>query len=362
MRYNRSKLAENGSSLKNFFPQDKNGGGFMASEKELFVTKQYVPTGEPISQNDHTLIYKVKCLAEPGHPDGILKIYRKQNIQKLYSQLKILDYSEWPHIYSVKYFDDSTLVVEEFLKGSTLAELLERNKIRGTTFSEEDAYHIMEQVCRYIEELMGLQPQIIHHNLKPSNIFVTSTGRVKFLDFVPDYKKKRTSLGGILNILGSIFHEMLTGKKPEKQKCTCGKRYESVIRKCLEKNPEKQYQNMKEVESDLEYARNQVIEEEERESIGMPYTLTLPFQGIILSFEWILLVFFHETDNLPSCILFALIFFIHLGCFAVRRHSYIRKKGVSIGAARTLLPFLALGAVFVCLYFAVAFLIVPTMA
>lgn len=94
----------------------------------------------------------------------------------------------------------------------------------------------------------------------------------------------------------------------------------------------------------------------------MPYTLTLPFQGIILSFEWILLVFFHETDNLPSCILFALIFFIHLGCFAVRRHSYIRKKGVSIGAARTLLPFLALGAVFVCLYFAVAFLIVPTMA
>lgn len=334
----------------------------MASEKELFVTKQYVPMGEPISQNDHTLIYKVRCIVEPGHPEGILKIYRKQNIKKLYTQLKLLDYSHWPHIYSVKYFDDSTLVVEEFLKGNTLAELLARNKSRRTTFSEDEAYHIMEQVCRYIEELMSLQPQISHHNLKPSNIFVTSTGRVKFLDFVPDYKKKRTSLASILNTLGSLFHEMLTGKKPEKQKYTCGKRYESVIRRCLEKNPEKQYQNMQEVQTDLDYAKNQVIEEEERESVSIPYTLTFPFQGIILSFEWLLLVFFYKTDNLPSVIMFALIFFIHCGCFALRRHSYFHRKGVTPGAAQTLLPVLALGAVFVCLYFAMVLVFLPAMS
>ena len=196
----------------------------MASEKELFVTKQYVPTGAPISENDHALIYKVKCIAEPGHPDGVLKIYRKQNIKKLYNQLRLLDYSEWPHIYSVRYFDDSTLVVEEYLKGNTLAELLERNRARNTAFSEEDAYHIMEQVSRYIGELMSLQPPVIHHNLKPSNIFVTTTGRVKFLDFAPEYRKKKTSFSSILHTLGSIFHEMLTGKKPKNQKCTCGKR------------------------------------------------------------------------------------------------------------------------------------------
>ena len=34
----------------------------MPSEKEKFVTKQYVPMGEPIVQNDHTIIYHVKCL------------------------------------------------------------------------------------------------------------------------------------------------------------------------------------------------------------------------------------------------------------------------------------------------------------
>ena len=55
----------------------------MPSEKEEFVTKQYVPMGEPIVQNDHTIIYHVKCLCEPGKPDGILKMYRQQNREAL---------------------------------------------------------------------------------------------------------------------------------------------------------------------------------------------------------------------------------------------------------------------------------------
>lgn len=334
-------------------------GTRMASEKELFVTKQYVPVGEPISQNDHALVYRVKCIAEPGQPDGILKIYRKQNIQKLYTQLRLLDYTEWPHIYNVKYFDDSTLVVEEYLKGNTLAELLERNRSRNTTFSEEDAHHIMEQVCRYIEELMNLQPPIIHHNLKPSNIFVTSAGRVKFLDFAPEYGKKKSSLSGILNFLGSLFHEMLTGKKPDNKKYTCGKRYESIIRRCMEKNPEKQYHDMQEMQSDLEYAKSHAPEEDDPEDVGIPYTLTLPFQGILLSFEWLLFVFFREKENLPSAILFAGILLIHGSCFAWRRYSFLHKKGVSLGIARTLLPVLALAAVFAVLYLAVVHLILP---
>lgn len=332
----------------------------MASEKELFVTKQYVPTGAPISQNDHALIYKVKCIAEPGHPDGILKIYRKQNIKKLYTQLRLLDYSEWPHIYNVKYFDDSTLVVEEFLKGNTLAELLERNRTQKTTFSEEEAYHIMEQVSRYIGELMSLQPPIIHHNLKPSNIFVTSAGRVKFLDFAPEYRKSKTSFSSILHILGSMFHEMLTGKKPQNKKCTCGKRYEPIIRKCMENNPEKQYQNMQEMQADLKDAKNRVLEDDSREGVGIPYTLTMPFQGILLSFEWLLLVFFYEKENLPSAILFTAIFLIHGSCYAVRRYSFLRKKGVSLGGVRTLLPLLALAAVFAVLYLVVVNFIVPS--
>ena len=116
----------------------------MPSEKEEFVTKQYIPMGEPIVQNDHTIIYHVKCLCEPGKPDGILKMYRQQNREALYKRLYQLDYSEWPHIYNVKYFDGNTLVVEKYLEGNTLEELLKQNKENNTVFSEEDAYRIMK--------------------------------------------------------------------------------------------------------------------------------------------------------------------------------------------------------------------------
>ena len=211
----------------------------MASEKEIFVTKQYIPTGHPMVQNDHTIIYRVKCMAEKGQPEGILKMYRGRNIKSLYDRLMQLDYSEWPHIYAVKYFDESTLVVEEFLQGATLFELMERNKKKGTTFTEEEAYQIMDAICDALLQLNKIQPPLVHYNLKPSNIFVTHTGAIKFLDFVPGKKKQSFSFQKLLNTLGAIFHEMLTGKTPSFNRCSYRGCYEPIIRKCLEKKPEK---------------------------------------------------------------------------------------------------------------------------
>ena len=184
----------------------------MASEKELFVTKQYVPMGQPIVQNENTIIYKVKCLAETGSPIGILKMYRQRNIQSLYTRLYQLDYSEWPHIYNVKFFDGNTLVVEEYLEGNTLAELLEQNRARNVSFTEEEAYQIMDRLCDCIQQLMQPEPPIIHHNLKPSNIFVTSAGAIKLLDFVPGFSKPKNPFRSLWKTLGNIFHQMLTGE------------------------------------------------------------------------------------------------------------------------------------------------------
>lgn len=328
----------------------------MTSEKELFVTKQYVPTGQPIAQNDHTVVYQVKCLAEPGHPDGILKMYRKKNIKNLYDRLMQLDYSEWPHIYSVKYFDENTLVVEEFLKGHTLAELLEQNRTRNITFSEEEAHHIMEQICDALQRLMAIQPPIPHNNLKPSNIFITSTGAVKFLDFVPGYAKKKHPLRHILNILGSIFHEMLTGHKPSNGKSTYEGRYETVIRRCLEKSPEKSYSNVQELQEDIEYARTHEPETDSRR-VKIPYPLTMPFQGFLLAFEWILISFFAAKDEMSTACLFVMIFLIHSILFAARRHTFLKKEGVYLPLTRRAYPILLLAAVLAALSWAVSFLI-----
>lgn len=329
----------------------------MASEKELFVTKQYVPIGQPIVQNENTIIYKVKCFAEPGSPDGVLKMYRHKNILNLYQRLFQLDYSEWPHIYSVKYFDGNTLIVEEFLKGNTLAERLEQNRAQGIVFSEEEAYRIMERLCDCIQQLMKPQPPIIHHNLKPSNIFITSAGAIKLLDFVPGVSKHSNPFSNILHILGGIFHQMLTGKAPKHGKCTYEGRYETVIRKCMEKSPEKQYNNVTELKEELEYAKTHQPELSPREVAGIPYALTFPFQGFILAIEWLLVSFFWLRNNPTTMCLFVIIFAIHSLVFAIRRHAYLKEHHVRLSTARKALPVLILAVILICLSRAISFII-----
>lgn len=329
----------------------------MASEKELFVTKQYVPVGPPISQNERTIIYKVKCFAEPGAPEGVLKMYRKRNIYNLYTKLYQLDYSEWPHIYSVKYFDDSTLVVEEFLTGNTLAELLEKNREKGVTFTEEEAYEIIHQLSDCIQQLMKPQPPIIHHDLKPSNIFITEVKTVKLLDFVPGTTKHQNPMQHIIRILGKLFHQMLTGREPKNKKCTYDGRYESIIRKCMEKNPEKQYNNITEFQDDLEYAKNHPPKKSFFKSAMIPYTLTFPFQGTILTFEWLLMCFFWYRDNMTTLSLFTTFFALHSLVFAIRRHAYLKEHNVQLSAIRKTTPIIALVIILLLLFYGISFIL-----
>ncbi len=187
----------------------------MASEKEEFITKKiYSHRGTYSGKRPYTDLQS-PLYGRAGQARGNLKMYRKRNVSRLYTKLMQLDYSEYPHIYNVKYFDDSTLVVEECLTGRTLQGGHEPKPRRWYGIQFYQAGEIMEQICHNIETLAGLNPPIIHHNLKPSNIFITNTGAVKFLDFVPVPPRRSFSLGKILQNLGVIFHEIVTGKNRE---------------------------------------------------------------------------------------------------------------------------------------------------
>ncbi|MBO5489798.1 MAG: hypothetical protein J5972_07855 [Eubacterium sp.] len=325
----------------------------MATEKEEFITKRYIPTGEPLAQNDHTLIYRVKCVAEPGTPTGVLKMYRKRNIVKLYEKLMQLDYSEWPHIYNVKYFDDSTLVVEEYLQGDTLQELMDRNRETGKGFSEEEAGTIMEKLCDVVDALAKLNPPITHHNLKPSNIFVTKTGAIKLLDFVPKTSRQTTSTKHVIRTLGSIFYKMLTGRQP-KGKLSYHGRYAEVIKNSLNNSSNKGYQTVTELNQDITIAKNRPKEEIETITYGIPYTLTVPFQGIILSFEWFLFYYFYTIENTAPMWLFAMAFAIQLIVFIAKRHIFLKKCDASLGIMRRAYPFVILGIVLFVISFIIS--------
>ncbi len=322
----------------------------MASEKELFVTKQYVPTGEPLVQNDHTVIYRVKCLAEPNKPDGILKMYRKKNLSNLYRTLYQLDYSYWPHLYAVKYFDENTLIVEELLKGMTLEEKLEKNRARGITFSEEEAHTLMEKICYNIQQLAKLNPPIHHHNLKPSNIFITDTGNVKFLDFIPAFKRRKPPLVAMIHSLGTMFHQMLTGKPPKNDKVIYKGRYADFIKKCLENNPTKQFTSIDELQKEMDIARKKEYTEAPAESAGLPYYLSYLFQGIPLLVEWILFVFFLSRDNVATASLFCIVFLVHSIVFLYQRERFLKKNNIIPFLWQRIVPIVIFIALMIVIY------------
>lgn len=329
----------------------------MASEKEEFVTKLYVPTGEPMVKNNHVVIYRVRCMKEPGKPEALLKLYHNKNVAKLYERMMQLNYTEWPRIHAVKYFDGNTLVVEDYLKGATMQEILEGKRAQKKKYTEAEAQKIMDRVCEAVRVLNEIQPPLVHGNLKKSNIFITSGGHVKFLDFEPgDPKRPRFNL---LEFLGKLFHELLTGHEP-KGKVSYEGRYKKVIEKCLEPNPDKQYSDIKELEEDIEEAKEMEYEEpEDGRVVGIPYVLTLPFQGTILALEWILFSFFFQKNIMTTAYLFGGIFIIHLLLFIWRRGKFLKEEEVHLDPVKMIVPIVFFIVILVLIYIGVGRFIVP---
>ena len=330
----------------------------MASEKEEFVTKLYVPTGEPIKKNAHVTIYRVRCMKEPGRPEALLKLYHNKNCSKIYERMKQLNYTEWPKVHDVKFFDGNTLVVEDYLKGATMQEIMEGKRAQKAKYTEAEAQKIMDRIAEAVKVLNEIQPPLSHGNLKKSNIFITSGGHVKFLDFEPaDPKKPRFNLW---EFLGRLFHELLTGKEPKGKVVSYEGRYKKVIEKCLEPNPEKQYADIKEMQEDIEEAKEMEYEEpEDVITLGIPYALTVPFQGMFLTLEWILFSFFFQKNNMTNAALFGGIFVVHLLVFLFLRWKFIHDADVRIDTIKLIYPFLLFIVILAVIYFGVGRFIVP---
>jgi serine/threonine protein kinase len=71
-------------------------------------------------------------------------------------------------------------MVMEYVDGSTLEELLERN---GSPFSERRVLGWARQLCDVLEYLHSQNPPIIFRDMKPGNIMLTRNGRIKLIDF-----------------------------------------------------------------------------------------------------------------------------------------------------------------------------------
>ena len=108
---------------------------------------------------------------------------RPQAIQNFLAEARILsrlNHANLPAFTDFFTEDARHFLVMEYVDGSTLEDLLERN---GRPFSERRVLGWARQLCDVLEYLHSQQPPVIFRDMKPGNVMLTRTGRIKLIDF-----------------------------------------------------------------------------------------------------------------------------------------------------------------------------------
>lgn len=174
-----------------------------------------------------------------------------------YKELYSVNCANLPLIYDVITLDDGQIVLEEFIEGVTIAEVMESGKYRymGTR-------KVLRSVCHALTVLH--ERGIIHRDVKPENVMIAKDGRVVLIDFNAarkiSFASKDTVIMGTVGYaspeqlgvaqsdartdiyaVGVLLNVMITGKHPS-EKLAKGKAGR-IVRKCTNVNPDERYQS-----------------------------------------------------------------------------------------------------------------------
>lgn len=189
--------------------------------------------------------------------DIVLRSYSKPVLA--YKKLKSITHRNIPTVYDTLSFDDGQIVLEEFVDGITIAEVLDQGK-----YTCHGAKKIILAVCDALLVLRDMD--IVHRDIKPENIMVTRSGDVKLIDFNAarihtNEKQKDTVILGTIGYappeqygisqsdeksdiysLGVLLNVMLTGTHPSRQlaRGKAGK----IVLKCTQIDPNHRFQSI----------------------------------------------------------------------------------------------------------------------
>ena len=173
--------------------------------------------------------------------------------------------------------------IMEFVDGTDL-----RRVIQAGELSASEALTIIPQICEALQ--YAHEEGIVHRDIKPENILLNRKGQVRIADFglaklldrpatgptsmltkvgqqmgtphymAPEQIEHPSEVDHRADIysLGVVFYEMLTGElplgrfAPPSQKVQVDVRLDNVVLRTLEKEPERRYQHISEVKTDVE--------------------------------------------------------------------------------------------------------------
>lgn len=211
-------------------------------------------------------------------------------------------------IYDWGQYDNSYFICMEYVEGQNLEEIIDKQGIISPKVTARYAI----QICSALE--VAHKNNLIHRDIKPQNIIVTLDGTVKITDFgiakslIEDNTKTINILGTAYYIspeqaqgkilsystdiysLGVVLYEMLTAdlpfrgensieislkhinEKPIRPSALVSNippEIEKILMHCIEKNPQKRYENVSALKADLQNFLNKkpllIEKQQERE-------------------------------------------------------------------------------------------------
>lgn len=183
-----------------------------------------------------------------------------------YRKLLTLKHKNMPEILEVAEFEDKIIVLEEYIDGVTLLDLINEN-----LYKENQVKKLVRELCDILTYIHSFN--IIHRDIKPENIMIENgTQILKLIDFdsARIYKKyyprdteylgtkgyaAPEQYGGVsdrrtdIKQVGELMKVMLTGETSDK--IPYSGKLADVIAKCIHISPDKRFQTAEELKRSL---------------------------------------------------------------------------------------------------------------
>lgn len=203
--------------------------------------------------------------------------------RSIYDYLKAYPVEHMPRIIDLFESDKWLIVIEEYIKGRTVQEILNDGPI-----SEKEAIRITSSICDILNDLHNLPTPIVHRDIKPANVIITDQNEIylldmnvaKWIDQDKDYDRQylgtqdyaapeqvgygltASSPKSDIYALGIMMNVMITGKLPKEEKVK-GNLW-PIIRKCISLKADDRY-TAKELKAELDrIARSTSAEQTDR--------------------------------------------------------------------------------------------------
>lgn len=238
------------------------------------IPSNYVELTTLCSNKKSEILLAKSSLDNKIYVKKILKVYNRE----VYEKLKELKSVNLPKIYEIFEEDGRLTIIEEFINGSTIEDILKSGKV----LDEETALGFMINLCDVLELLHSLKPAIIHRDIKPSNVIINNDRILKLIDYdvsriyKEDKRKDTVILGTVgyaspeqlgfdqtdgrtdIYAMGVLLNVMIVGKHPIEE--AVQGEIKKIVAKCTMLIAEDRYQSVGELkrvlEDEIERVRN----------------------------------------------------------------------------------------------------------